>query len=401
MPTGELISIAGEGKGATQTQTRQITVPKGEARIIRVKTETDETPGENGICAINAGGGSFNDRVSWRIQTQIAGATSAYGFLEEGTKTASQILQEDPDYKQDALLIARAELEHDLLIDVEITSTNIADGSCPSTVLVDVLPFSVKANQTQGGPYGSRKVYLNAPSKGYLANLVSLWTAEPLDLEIKLPSEIPQTDLPDDFITWSIPGHTVPSNSLTATVSWNSPVFSNTNTSRLVFINTGGTAFAVHIEHPGVGSLDEDEAALLTPNAFIQIWLLSDPARDKALEKFPNNAPRRDAFRHSFWCSTSVSTLGVTKPDIELVSRAHEYHGSEIGDTAFNSTMDLHNNEVGYNLNLQVNGLPDEDNIIINLDLKYVTGELYVWETYGDHSVDHYASEGIVLKSND
>ena len=63
--------------------------------------------------------------------------------------------------------------------------------------------------------------------------------------------------------------------------------------------------------------------------------------------------------------------------------------------------MDLQNNAVGMTVNHQVNGLPDRTAIKSELEQRYSSGEMYIWEVpRGAASQSQRDSEGILIRSN-
>lgn len=176
--------------------------------------------------------------------------------------------------------------------------------------------------------------------------------------------------------------------------------FDPTKNTKEITINIGGSDFKVHVKIQGVGILTELEAALSAPNAVGPMLAAREFARAFAIAAYPDG-PKRDAIRHSLWCSLSVSTFPVTAGDVTLISTAHEHDNRSGKQQAFNGTMDLKNNAVGTSVNRQVNGFPDEKSIIMALEQLYSAGEMYVWEVpLGASTQSAGDSEGILIKSN-
>ncbi len=261
----------------------------------------------------------------------------------------------------------------------------------------NLLPVEIKVNQTKNAPSGSAPKYKNAPKQGCATNLFSVWPGEDITLKVELPEPL-KSNLPAHFIKWDAPNHTVADNETEHTLQW---VGINGFGVRVVKITIGGKEFKVHITMPNVGILSQTEAAALIVIGGPIIFAWSFDAKDYANDNYPLG-PERDAMRHSYWCSLSVSTAGVTAGDMDLVGTGHEY-GNKWTDKqqAFNSTMDLHNNRVGEATNHQVNGLPDKAAIQQDLKQKYANGEMYIWEIPpGAPTQAEGDSEGILVKSN-
>lgn len=392
-PSGEFIEAVGADKGQQIKSSRTVKIPKGEARIIVVKTSTNENTDAGSGCDINYKNNSFNDRVSWKITSS--------GETEQGAKTATEIISSANGYKNDLVMVVKAEADSDATVDIELTSTNISDDSCPSAVTAAVLPFSVKVNQTKVSPFGATAKYSDAPSKGYASNLISLFRGEELDIKVILPNGLAVGDLPNNFIQWTVPGHTFANNSVENTVKWLIGPALTLAITKNVTVSAGATNFDLVIDVQGVGLLTETEALALAATSAGQIVTTGATALLETNVAFPLNLAKRDAFRHSYWNSLAVSTFGVTAADIALVTTGHEFDNRAEKQHAFNGRMDMHNNSVGYGLIRTAAGLPDKDNIWIELNLKYINGEMYIWDRLGFVDLSQGASEGILVRSND
>ncbi len=265
---------------------------------------------------------------------------------------------------------------------------------------VDLLPLEIKAHQNNVGPYGSPTKYNESPSLGSVSNLLSVWANEEIILKIKLPAPFDQQEnLPPNLIKWNVPDHNFPDNTLEASMNWNSNPLNIMGDTKLVVINIGGNDFEVRIRIENVGILPEAVAGALRPIASSVMLARINEARSY-VASFPDG-PKKDAIRHSYWCSLSVSTFSVTATDVSVISTAHEYDNRSGGQQAYNGTMDLYNNSVGITINRQVNGLPDNGAIKQNLEQLYTAGEMYVWEVpLKADSESAEDSEGILIKSN-
>jgi len=261
------------------------------------------------------------------------------------------------------------------------------------------LPVDIKVHQTQNGPQGSAPKYNNAPKDYMASNLFSVWPNEEAIVKVKLPPPFDQqASLPPNLIKWEVPGHNIADNTLEATLSW--PLSFGGNLKE-VKITIGGSLYKVHIKVQGVGIISEVEAAMLVPNAS-PIMLAYKSESETYAHSTYGITPKADAIRHGYWCSLSVSTFPVTAGDVDIISTAHEYRNRySDNQQAFNSTMDLQNNAVGMTVNHQVNGLPDRTAIKSELEQRYSSGEMYIWEVpQGAASQSQRDSEGILIKSN-
>jgi hypothetical protein len=89
-----------------------------------------------------------------------------------------------------------------------------------------------------------------------------------------------------------------------------------------------------------------------------------------------------------------------------MIGRAHEFNNKfgipnffwQSGDSqyAFNSTMDLRNNGIGLTAAHSIVGVPDLNDILSDLDIKYTSGQMWIY----DGNTSEGASEGILSKSN-
>ena len=269
----------------------------------------------------------------------------------------------------------------------------------PMNKTARLLPVDIKVHQTQNGPQGSAPKYNNAPKDYMASNLFSVWPNEAAIVKVKLPPPFDQQqNLPPNLIKWEVPGHNIPDNTLEATLIW--PLSFGGNLKE-VKITIGGSLFKVHIKVQGVGIISEVEAALLVPNAS-PIMLAYKSESETYAHSTYGITPKADAIRHGYWCSLSVSTFPVTAGDVEIISTAHEYRNRYSDhQQAFNSTMDLQNNAVGMTVNHQLNGLPDRTAIKSELEQRYSSGEMYIWEVpRRGASQSQGDSEGILIKSN-
>jgi hypothetical protein len=265
-----------------------------------------------------------------------------------------------------------------------------------------LVPVEVKAHQDKNGPQGSAPKYNDSPSVGSATNLFSVWPDEEIILKVKMPPPFDQQgNLPANLIKWDVPGHTFADNTLEARMKWGVNFFNSAVNTKEIIITIGGTEFKVHVKVQGTGLLSEAEGAALVPHAAPVMLAHSFEATSYTNSTFPVS-PKRDAIRHAYWCSLSVSTFPVTAGDVPLISTGHE-RDNRYNDKqqAFNSTMDLKNNAVGISVNRQVNGLPDKAAIKQALEHLYTAGEMHIWEVpSGAASASQGDSEGIVRKSD-
>jgi hypothetical protein len=262
---------------------------------------------------------------------------------------------------------------------------------------VRLLTVDIKVHQDKPDPNGVHAKYNNAPRNYTASNLFVVWPNHEVTVKVKLPAPFDQQqNLTAGLIKWQVPGHNIPDNTLEATdLKWTLLG----NDTKEIKITIGGQLYTVHIKVQSVGFLSQVEASALVPNAAAAL-LYHRPAAI-AYGNTHRISAQMDAMRHSYWCALSVSTAGVTAGDVDIVTTAHEYDNRHDGkQPAFNSTMDLKNNEVGMSTHHQVNGLPDAAAIQAELTQKYAAGEMYIWERPAGRDVGQEQSEGIIVKSN-
>lgn len=280
------------------------------------------------------------------------------------------------------------------VVNQSFDSTNYAAGK-----VARFLPIDIKVHQDNpnSGPEGQARKYINAPEAYIASNLFCLWPNEQATVKVKLPPPFDQQqNLPAGLIKWTVPGHTIPDNTLEAPVAW---PLGLTNNTKEVKINIGGSEFKLHFKIQGVGFLNEIEAAALVPNASPVMLAYRQESIDFGAT-YPVG-PQQDAMRHAYWCSVSVSTFPVTAGDVDILSLAHEYRNRHSDkQQAFNSTMDIKNNGIGAMVNHQNNGLPDRAAIRTDLEQRYAAGEMFIWEIPRGKGPLQGDSEGILINSN-
>jgi hypothetical protein len=265
------------------------------------------------------------------------------------------------------------------------------------SLTIQVVKVDLKVHQDKPDPNGIPPKYKNAPRTYTASNLFVVWPNHEVAVKVKLSAPFDQQqNLPDSLINWQVPGHNIPVNALEAKdLKWTLGL--NNNTKEIV-ITIGGQIYKVHIKVQGVGFLTEFEAAALMPNAAAALLYYRKEAIDYG--NTHHISAQKDAMRHAYWCALAVSTGGVNATDAFLVSTAHEFDNQVNKQAAFNSTMDMRNNEVGFSTNYQVNGLPDKAKIQADLMKKFASGEMYIWERPAGMDVGEEQSEGIIVKSN-
>ena len=282
----------------------------------------------------------------------------------------------------------------------------------PPLTAKTLVPVEIKATSYGFPPTGLLGKYNKTPKKGSVDNLISVWPSEEITLYVELPEPF-KTNPPPGLITWDAPGHNVPPNSTEYKFKW-----TDTGT-KTVTITVGTSKFKVVVDVPNVGNNSEKDVLLaMNPVTRLQILNYGKQAEDYANGNFPAT-PIRDATRHSYWNALCISDSWIPSSAIEGFATAHEWDnkwGYKLSwsvsldvvtlinvapQSAFDSTMDLHNNEIGrataHTIPDGAGGYgPDSAAILSDLASKYKVGVMYIWDGGADE--DH--SQGILLKSN-
>ncbi len=271
------------------------------------------------------------------------------------------------------------------------------------TARVTRIPVNIKVHQeVSSAPSGSAEKYKHAPQDDNASNLFSVWQDERVTIE--LDGVAPYSSrLPAGYITWTADGHTIPDNSASHEFSW------STTGRKTVTIAMGGHSFEVLFDVPDVGTVTQTEAVAnvvtLPPWASAQIgsWATYTTIETNAM--YPEPTPKKDAIRHSFWTALSVSDGYVTAAHALYFTTAHEYTNKwNQSQQAFNSTMDLHNNAVGTQVDISLPTVPPTPNIAAilgTLSSRYFNGEMMVWQIPANAANQAQEnSEGILMLSN-
>ena len=256
------------------------------------------------------------------------------------------------------------------------------------------LTIELKVTHPQNpGPTGSAAKYNNTPNEGSADNLFATWPNEQFRVNVNILPTSFANNLPEGFIKWSVAGYTIPDNTTEHTFSWTSTGIKEIT----VEFPSSGITKKIRVDVPGVGILSQGAAATLigTPSVFV----LANA--QEAIDYSNNNfsvGPQRDAFRHAYWMSLSVSQLGVAQWEALLISTGHEHDNRDDDhQQAFNSTMDLHNNSIGSGIiHTTLMGTPDTTPIRNDVIQQYTNGGLWIWAGGGAEG----NSEGILVKSN-
>jgi N-acetylmuramoyl-L-alanine amidase len=141
-PAAEWVIVtAAPYQNAVTTRKRSVTIPAGKSCVLPVVLVSEEYPYYTG------GSSVWNDIVTWRITP--AGGQSRSGSLDVNSRHTEWEVAELADISCNGLgpaivedgLTLTAPDNAPLEVEIEISATNISDGSLPSTVMVGVLPI--------------------------------------------------------------------------------------------------------------------------------------------------------------------------------------------------------------------------------------------------------------------
>jgi len=265
-----------------------------------------------------------------------------------------------------------------------IAATATKDGNKHLVLLV---PVEIKAASP---PYATSASFPRGP----VNNIISAWAGDSTRLVVDLPFDDSWT-LPPNFIEWNVPGpgNEIPVNERKPTVSWSNPGV------KQLLVKVGGRYFHIVIDVPDVGAISQTTAALLNPiGAALSIayatdaefWAASALSDDHANE----GTGKANALQHSAWNAFMASDIFLQPIGALYFSKAHEFSGKAAGSLAYDSTMDLHNNELGSEEVHSILGLADYSAIKSALLARLRSGDLWVIAPHNDQEIGH------VIKSN-
>lgn len=275
-----------------------------------------------------------------------------------------------------------------------------ASYTCPNgdvtedKIKLTVIKVELKVTHPQNpGPTGSAAKYNNTPNTGSADNLFATWLNEQFRVNVNIEPAALANNLPAGFIKWTTAGFTIPDNTAEYTFSWSSVGVKEIT----VEFPSCSLTKKVRVDVPDVGILSQTAAAALVGAPSVFVLAYAQEAINYSNTNFPVG-PKRDAFRHAYWMSLSVSQLGVAQGEALLISMGHEHDNRDDDhQQAFNSTMDLHNNLVGSGIgHTTLLGTPDRTPIQNDITQQYTNGGLWIWAGGGAQE----NSEGVLVKSN-
>lgn len=274
---------------------------------------------------------------------------------------------------------------------------------------VGLLPVEVRAFQDEDGPYGSAPMYAPPrPDDGQpFGDLFSLWPAEQATFGIAEPiaGMLTRHELPAGTVKWSGDGLAEKTDVTIFDVQWWTPGLKHVN------LQIGASIYHLYVNVPDTGSLDLTQnwdadkplRDLVGRLAYIKIGASGKQMQNRVAIRYGQDGAtggtRQDAIRHSSWNAFAAEQVGKAKTLI--VTTANEFHGQYFTAAfASNTTMDLHNNDVGATagdayFNTAPLKFPEE--LINEMEAKFDKGDLWAWTPPNANVNTHWH----ILKNSD
>lgn len=234
------------------------------------------------------------------------------------------------------------------------------------------------------------------PPSGSIDNLLSVWPGRDLSLKVHFTPEAFGQHMPEDFISWVVPNTfpDIPANTLEYTFKWESPGGAIRLAIELPKLHTRRI---VMVDVPDIGSIGQYEASLIINATLLGISKVAKVAAYMIMAREwtdpMTDNQRRDA--HAYWMALCASDPLVGSDVGLFIGKGHEVTDK---DTAFEATIDLHNNCVGSStVYTKLFIVPDYDAIKEDLLKKYDAGELWILDGTPPRLLD---TNGQVIKSN-
>ena len=143
-PEAEWFILTGDlDEDAEKRRTRTVTIPAGQSRLILIALHTEEYP------YYTSDQSEFNDTLHWTVttdgETPITGTidvNSRHGDFDEALIEGTEFQNFYPSHAE-KIESFTAPPDSDLEVEIELSATNIGDGTLPSTVMVGLLPVEV------------------------------------------------------------------------------------------------------------------------------------------------------------------------------------------------------------------------------------------------------------------
>lgn len=140
-PDAEWFILTGDlEEDEVKTRNRTVTIPAGKSRVIAVVVASDEYADWTGDES------EFTDTLEWDIQPSVGDSlqgsidvNARHGEWEEAELDGRECQSFTPAHVEKGMTLTAPD-DADLTVEIELSATNIGDGTLPSTVLVGVLP---------------------------------------------------------------------------------------------------------------------------------------------------------------------------------------------------------------------------------------------------------------------
>jgi len=140
-PEAEWFIVTGDlAENVEKTRTRTVTIPAGKSRVIAVVLASDEYPDWTGDDS------EFNDTLTWEIRP--TGGSEMTGSIDVNSRHSEWEYDEmagheakgfSPTHLETGMTLTAPD-DAAMTVEIELSATNVGDGTLPSTVLVGVLP---------------------------------------------------------------------------------------------------------------------------------------------------------------------------------------------------------------------------------------------------------------------
>jgi hypothetical protein len=184
-PVAQWLVLTGDlGAGEEKSRSRTVTIPKGESRLLVVALQSAEFPRYTNYFS------QFDDLLTWYIRPQGKDAVTGEVHVNDrhtdwelAEQDGVEILGYGPAHIETTAKYS-APGDSDLVIEIDLSATNVSDGALPSTVMVGVLPVDVKENVANQANNNIAETGVDAVSKtavaGDIGYVEDFWIMAPL-----------------------------------------------------------------------------------------------------------------------------------------------------------------------------------------------------------------------------
>ncbi len=176
-PVAEWFVLTGNlGPEEVKSRSRTVTIPKGKSRLLVVALHSEEYPGYTENFS------EFDDLLTWDIRPQgkdpVTGevhVNDRHTDWELALVDGVEILGFSPAHIETSAKYS-APGDSDLVIEIDLSATNVSDGSLPSTVMVGLLPVEIEDNLVATGVDAVSKT----AATGDVGYMEDFWIMAPL-----------------------------------------------------------------------------------------------------------------------------------------------------------------------------------------------------------------------------